>query len=343
MAEDEDTFDDLVLLEDAIYGRHFRKHLNPIEHFNDGEFLARYRLTKEVVSELNEFLMLNKGNRSIDVSSMLQLCIALRFYASGNLQASDGDLAGVHLSTVSRIIENVSRSIAQHHNRFIRMPPSGLETYKSRFYEVAGIPSVIGALDGTHIPIISQGGAQAEVYRNRKGIFSLNVQCLCDPSGVFTVIVCRWPGSSHDATIFSNSRLCHNMEERNYNGFLLGDNGYACKRYLLTPVLNPMTQAERRFNSAHTRTRQIIECAFGQWKQRFRCLKYLRLKLQNSLTTIVATACLHNIAKERSIPLPGTIENSSPQEDEVVRSYVPETYGAGAVARQQIINLYFNN
>ena len=39
---------------------------------------------------------------------------------------------------------------------------------------------------------------------------------------------------------------------------------------------------------------------FGVWKQRFRCLRTpIRTKMQNTLTIIVATACLHNYAMRR--------------------------------------------
>jgi hypothetical protein len=42
------------------------------------------------------------------------------------------------------------------------------------FNERYGFPSTAGAVDGTHIPIQNPGGANGEVFRNRKS--SLNVQ-----------------------------------------------------------------------------------------------------------------------------------------------------------------------
>lgn len=44
-----------------------------------------------------------------------------------------------------------------------------------------------------------------EEFRNRKGIFSINVQVVCTASLVFQNVVARWPGSTHDATIFNHS------------------------------------------------------------------------------------------------------------------------------------------
>lgn len=80
------------------------------------------------------------------------------------------------------------------------------------------------------------------------------------------------------------------------DGILLGDNGYACRRYLLTPVLRPETDAEIRYDIAHKKTRVIVEQLFGVWKRRFPCLHYgLRTKLSTSVAIVCATAVLHNV------------------------------------------------
>ena len=40
--------------------------------------------------------------------------------------------------------------------------------------------TVCGVIDGVHIPIQSPAGKQSELYRNRKGIFSINCQVVCE-------------------------------------------------------------------------------------------------------------------------------------------------------------------
>ena len=63
----------------------------------------------------------------------------------------------------------------------------------------SNIPGVVGLIDCTHIPIISPGGDNAELFRNRKGYFSINVQAICDLELKLTNVVVRWPGSTHDS------------------------------------------------------------------------------------------------------------------------------------------------
>jgi len=59
---------------------------------------------------------------------------------------------------------------------------------------------------------------------------------------MFTNIVARWPGSCHDSHIFRSSNICQYLEE-NHNslddGVILGDSGYACSPFLMTPYSNP--------------------------------------------------------------------------------------------------------
>lgn len=86
----------------------------------------------------------------------------------------------------------------------------------------------------------------------------------------FLDLVVRWPGSSHNSNIFSNSRLRSRMELPEFpDSIILGDVGYALSHYLLTPLANPITKAEKFYNEPQIRTQNVVKWTFGVWKKRF--------------------------------------------------------------------------
>ena len=61
-----------------------------------------------------------------------------------------------------------------------------------------------GAIDGTHIPIVAPSECHAE-YVNRKGYHSIIMQAVVECKYLYRDVVIGWPGSVHDARVFSNS------------------------------------------------------------------------------------------------------------------------------------------
>lgn len=100
---------------------------------------------------------------------------------------------------------------------------------------IAGFPNVCGLIDGTQIPIAAPR-EHPECYVNRKGIFALATQVVCNHRGVITNLSCRWPGSVHDSRMLQESPL-QDVLDRSLLGdhYLLGDQGYSCQGNLITP------------------------------------------------------------------------------------------------------------
>ncbi|KAG5868041.1 hypothetical protein JTB14_001733 [Gonioctena quinquepunctata] len=178
--QDDDDLDDLNLI---IYGIPRRiYHRN--EYFNswdDLTFFSRFRVTKPTslyILNLIEAEIEHPYDFNNSVAPMNQLLIFLRLCATGTHLSCVADFGGTHLSTVSRIVKRVGRALASKSRRFICMPERLQDITRGQFdfYEIARFPRVIGAVDGTHIRIQSPGGEDAEVFRNRKGYFSMNVQ-----------------------------------------------------------------------------------------------------------------------------------------------------------------------
>ncbi|XP_040072436.2 putative nuclease HARBI1 [Ixodes scapularis] len=177
---------------------------------------------------------------------------------------------------------------------------------QQQFFEVAGFPSVVGAVDGTHIRI--QGPSDhEEAYVNRHGYHSINVQLVVDAAYQIRHVVARWPGSANDSKIFKKSALSVKLSNGTYDGLLLGDSGYACEPWLMTPFLVPSSSPEEEYNKAHITTRCIVERTIGQLKRRFNCLHAeLRMLPKRCCDIVVACCILHNLAKWFPCSLPST-------------------------------------
>uniref|UniRef100_A0A1Y1MXP7 Putative nuclease HARBI1 n=1 Tax=Photinus pyralis TaxID=7054 RepID=A0A1Y1MXP7_PHOPY len=251
-----------------------------------------------------------------EIDPLNQLLITLRFYACGSFYITLGDFIGIHKTTAGRIIKRVTQALLTIRGNYIKFPENEEEKRRvqERFFHVAQFPGVIGAIDCTHVKIQSPGGNNAEVFRNRKGFFSLNVQAISDSRYVIMDIVARWPGSCHDSHIFANSLIKRRFEAGEFGeSVLLGDSGYPLLNYLMTPIGNPQTPAEERYNGAHISSRTVVERTFGIYKRRFPVLSLgLRCKVHFAQEIIVATAVLHNIAilhKDEIVPPPVDVNN----------------------------------
>jgi nuclease HARBI1 len=283
--------------------RVIRDRSNAFEEYDDRTFQERFRMTK--VSTLIllgkvELQLQHASDRNHALPPMYQLLIALRFFATGSFQIVVSDLAGVHKSTACRAVHRVARAIANLRSKYVQFPQSDEERTQTmrEFYAIAQFPGVLGTIDCTHIPIMSPGGDNAELYRNRKGYFSINVQTIANARLMITDIVARWYGSAHDATIFSNCAIRAQFENGIIPcGHLLADNGYGVKPYMLTPLLSPVSEPEKRYNRCQISTRNTVERQYGVWKRRFPALKLgMRTTVENALVVIIATSVLHNMA-----------------------------------------------
>ncbi len=170
---------------------------------------------------------------------------------------------------------------------------------------------------------------------------------MAGPNLQFLDITARFPGSYHDSRVLDNSSLPLLFENRTVTGVLLGDSGYPNRPYLFTPLQNPSTPSEIAYQKAHKTTRGLVERAFGVWKRRFPCLhRGLTNKVDNVVPIILATAVLHNIAREQS-ESDDFFDDHPPPSDEAGNDegcvVVPgETACTGLHYRQSFIVRHFN-
>ncbi|KAM7298507.1 putative nuclease HARBI1 [Ixodes scapularis] len=219
---------------------------------------------------------------------------------------------------VCRAVGVVTQPIARHLFRDLVHFPSAaqINTVMLDFFALGNFPGVTGCIDCTHVRIKSTGGDDAEVFRNRKGVFliivqfhfnAIYLQAVIGPQLQFYDMVLSWLGSVHDSRMFDNSRVRVLYEERRVPGTLLGNMGYACFFFLMTPLADPgpADKPRGRYQKANIKTRNSVERAVGIWKRRFPCLDMrLQHKLRRAPQIITACAALHNLVCLRKDPQP---------------------------------------
>ncbi|XP_030018718.1 putative nuclease HARBI1 [Sphaeramia orbicularis] len=231
--------------------------------------------------------------------------------------------AGISQSRFSDVLSEVLNAMLRRMVKFIRFPhtQNSLNETKQGFFAVAGFPGVIGATDCTHVQLVPP-----------------QTLSMC----IITNVVAKYPGSVHDSYILRNSALFSKLRDGEFgDGWLVGDSAYPLHPFLLTPVLNPTTAAENRYNEAHIRTRNVMERTFGILKSRFHCLDRTGgalLYRPEKVAQIVVTCCmLHNITKLHGL------EHDAMPEDNVGLSLRMEQQpnAAGTQTRTSLIQSHF--
>lgn len=306
------------------------------------ELIDRYRLPRHDIIQLETELqdeLKPQTRRNFSMSSMQQLLLALRYYATGSFQRIVGDTVQCDQSTCSRAINRVSVALQRRLGTYVYFPqsPQTLHDTIDQFYSIAQFPRVLGCIDGTQIRILAPSHNEME-FVNRKGFHSMNIQLICDAKLKFINCVIKWPGSTHDARILSNSSIYRAFEEGRMNGFILGDSAYPLKSWLMTPFIAPSTAAEDRYNGAFLPTRCTVERAIGVLKRRWACLQTgLRLSPEKSVSVIASCIILHNRCMNQGLPLPEEEDAQPDEEDDDEDEAQPQGNDAGGKQQRNIL------
>ncbi|XP_029965215.1 protein ANTAGONIST OF LIKE HETEROCHROMATIN PROTEIN 1-like [Salarias fasciatus] len=175
-----------------------------------------------------------------------------------------------------------------------------------------GLPHCVGAIDGSHIPIIAPTDFHSD-YFNRKGWHSIILQAVVDGEGCFWNAFAGQPESMHDARVLRLSRLWERASQgtlfpnhtRDIGGiraghYMLGDSAYPLQKWLLKPYHDTgrLTAEQHFFNKKFSRARVVVENAFGRLKGRWRCLLKRNDCNIHLVKEMVLTCCaLHNLCE----------------------------------------------
>ena len=320
---------DLAELEETqnIPRQRVKDRMNPLEALPPNKFKEIYGFSKD---GFNHVLQLVKDDVNVSshdnpdhITPIHQLSIFLDFLRTSSFQRVVGTQhhKQIHQSLACRVINKVAKALAVQIPKFVSWPDASDVIHIERsFREKTGFPFVIGLIDGTHIELTKpvNQNTPTERFVNRKGYFSLNCMAVCDHQLRFRHFTSRHCGSCHDARIFKESFLYAHLAgqfDASHPLVLLGDEGYGCEEFLLTPIREDRitSEGEQRYNRAHKKTRIYIEHAFGVLKKRFPCLLYAlwSKQLENVRAIIAAAIILHNLVidlREDDPQLPPNIQ-----------------------------------
>ncbi|XP_072357268.1 LOW QUALITY PROTEIN: putative nuclease HARBI1 [Scyliorhinus torazame] len=278
------------------------------EDLTEAACRRRLRLSRETVGHICQLMaqMKPRGTGRHAIPVRVKVTVALNFFVTGSFQSPSGDLCGISQASVHRCIWAVTDSLCAVAARYINFPEDHAHqaARASQFASVAGIPMVQGVVDGVHVNLRAPT-RDRDIFLNRKGTYSMNVQVVCDQGMRIMHVSAQYPGSVHDAFILAQSYTpaIFKGHPPRMRGWLLGDRGYPLRPWLMTPIRRPQTNTESRYNEAHDATRGVVERSFGLLKMRFRCLERSGGTVQydpDRVGRIVVACCgLHNIAQHR--------------------------------------------
>ncbi|VDI74702.1 Hypothetical predicted protein [Mytilus galloprovincialis] len=171
--------------------RIFRGMVSHLNNLTDNEMKIRYRFGRDSIVYICNIVG-DKLRRSTAKETALtveqQVCIALRFYASGSFLQVIGDTMGYDKATVSRAVNDVTNALLDVKDNFIQWPKdiNSKNRMKCGFQRPMNFPNVLGCIDCTHIKI--QGPSEDEAaFVNRKEFHSVNVQAVCDYESTYLI------------------------------------------------------------------------------------------------------------------------------------------------------------
>ena len=114
---------------------------------------------------------------------------------------------------------------------------------------------------------------------------------------------------------------------------------------MLTPFINPTTQAEIAYNIALCRTRVLIEQTFGILKRRFQVLHFEMITApKHVVTNIISCVVLHNIGIIRGDIIRHDHDDFEPDNGvpQVAAAADDEAVNDGTLNRRHIVETYFS-
>ncbi|XP_062588500.1 uncharacterized protein LOC134250166 [Saccostrea cucullata] len=210
-------------------------------------------------------------------------------------------------NTISLCVREVCQAIInEYKDECLQCPITQVEwrEISAEFCRKWNMPHACGALDGKHIACRRPRNS-GSLYYNYKGFFSIMLMGLVDADYKFLWIDVGGYGHMSDSQIFNASELKECLEDSSIgfpaadplpndeiptSYFILGDDAFGLCTYLMKPYSQrQMTKEQRIFNYRVSRSRRIVENAFGIMAQSWQILFTTMQQEPETIAIIVET------------------------------------------------------
>ncbi|XP_051987732.1 uncharacterized protein LOC127647504 [Xyrauchen texanus] len=292
-----------------------------VPDFTPLQFMQNFRVSSESFeyncSQVKHAIGRRNTNYRLCVPIRMRVAIAIWKLATGGEYRTISHLFGVGLSTVFICVQEFCNTVIKvllpiH----IRFPDAEKLLEMATFFNNRWrVPQCVGAIDGSHIPIIAPEDYPRD-YFSHKGWHSIVLQAVVDGKGFFWDVCVGYPGSVHDARVLRQSHLWEALSDGELLGqnkvsisgcdvghYLIGDPAYPMQNWLMKPFSDTgrLTPEQHTYNYRLSSARSVVEMSFGRLKGQWRCLlKRNDCKLELSKRIALTCCVLHNICEEHS-------------------------------------------
>ncbi|KAJ7958383.1 Harbinger transposase-derived nuclease [Quillaja saponaria] len=283
--------------------------------FPEEEFKKAFRMGRAtfdlICEELNSVIVKEDTTLRNAIPVRQRVAVCLWRLATGDPLRLVSKKFGLGISTCHKLVLEVCSAIRTVlMPKYLQWPDEvSLRKIKDEFESISGIPNVVGSMYTTHIPIIAPKISVAAYFnkrhteRNQKTSYSITVQGVVDPRGVFSDVCIGWPGSMPDDQVLEKSALSQRANGGLLKGvWIVGNKGYPLMDWVLVPYTqNNLTWTQHAFNEKIGEIQTVAKDAFARLKGRWCCLqKRTEVKLQDLPVVLGACCVLHNICELRN-------------------------------------------
>ena len=263
---------------------------------------------------------ITKGHTSYrePIEPGMKLALTLRHLACGSKYASMKFGWRVPHNTQSLLVREVCQAIIDEYLSEVMNCPThsdGWRAIADQFFQKWNLPHTCGALDGKHVACRSPPKS-GSMYYNYKGFYSIVLMALVDADYKFIWADVGGMGSASDAQIYNDCELKECAEAgtigfpdpeplpndtQDVPYFFIGDDAFALRTTMMKPYGHRgLTNDERIFNYRLSRSRRVVENAFGILANRFQIL-LTTMQHDPSTVKLIVKACmvLHNLMRIR--------------------------------------------